>query len=128
MTMNLRLFPRTAALLITWAGLMTSSLRAAEPDWITYDPKPGPGNGKHVVFLSGDEEYRSEEGGSLTHPEALDAADAIVLLLRFRHWDDAAMKRFAVAVNRGVPIIALRTSTHAFNGFPKDSPWQSWKG
>ncbi len=159
MTMNLRFFPRTAALLIAWAGLMTSSLRAAGPDWITYDPKPGPGNGKHVVFLSGDEEYRSEEGlpmmakimsqrlgfkctvlfsvdadgfinpdegGSLTHPEALDSADAIVLLLRFRHWDDAAMKRFAAAVNRGVPIIALRTSTHAFNGFPKDSPWHPW--
>src|SRR5947209_20625926 len=31
-------------------------------DWITYGPKPGPGQGKHVVFLSGDEEYRSEEG------------------------------------------------------------------
>src|SRR4051812_12908231 len=31
-------------------------------DWISYDPKPGPGGGKHVVFLSGDEEYRSEEG------------------------------------------------------------------
>ena len=29
---------------------------------MTYPVKPGPGNGKHVVFLSGDEEYRSEEG------------------------------------------------------------------
>ena len=29
--------------------------------WVTYDPKPGPGSGKHIVFLSGDEEYRSEE-------------------------------------------------------------------
>ena len=31
-------------------------------DWIVYEGKSGPGNGKHVVLLSGDEEYRSEEG------------------------------------------------------------------
>src|SRR5215470_14748073 len=31
-------------------------------DWIAYEPKTGPGRGKHIVFLTGDEEYRSEEG------------------------------------------------------------------
>ena len=31
-------------------------------DFISYDAKPGPGQGKHIVFLTGDEEYRSEEG------------------------------------------------------------------
>src|SRR5918996_1151425 len=31
-------------------------------DWITYEPKSGPGQGKHIVLLAGDEEYRSEEG------------------------------------------------------------------
>src|ERR1700677_3060689 len=31
-------------------------------DWITYEGKDGPGKGKRIVFLSGDEEYRSEEG------------------------------------------------------------------
>jgi len=30
-------------------------------DWVEYEGKSGPGNGKHIVFLSGDEEYRSEE-------------------------------------------------------------------
>src|SRR5213080_4387749 len=35
---------------------------ARSEDWITYEGKAGRGNGKHVVFLSGDEEYRSEEG------------------------------------------------------------------
>src|SRR6185436_19306968 len=30
-------------------------------DWVTYEGKDGPGKGKHVVLLSGDEEYRSEE-------------------------------------------------------------------
>jgi len=30
-------------------------------EWIVYDGKEGPGNGKHIVLVSGDEEYRSEE-------------------------------------------------------------------
>jgi hypothetical protein len=30
-------------------------------DWAVYEGKTGPGQGKHIVFLSGDEEYRSEE-------------------------------------------------------------------
>ena len=127
-------------------------------DHVVYEPA-GEAKGKHIVLLSGDEEYRSEEGmpmlgkilsqrhgfkctvlfslgadgtidptagGSLSHPEALDSADAIVMLLRFRHWDDATSKRFEAAINRGVPIIALRTSTHAFNGYPKDSPYAAW--
>jgi hypothetical protein len=65
-------------------------------------------------------------GESLSHPAALDSADVIVMQLRYRHWDDAAARRFDAAVKRGVPIIALRTSTHAFNSFPKGSPWESW--
>src|SRR6476646_170380 len=32
------------------------------PLFITYGAKDGPRHGKHVVFVSGDEEYRSEEG------------------------------------------------------------------
>lgn len=31
-------------------------------DWAAYEGTNGPGAGKHIVFLSGDEEYRSEEG------------------------------------------------------------------
>jgi hypothetical protein len=95
-------------------------------DWISYQGGEGPGKGKHVVFLSGDEEYRSEEGlpmlakilsqrhgftctvlfsvdsdgtidpdngASLSGAAALDSADAIVMLLRFRHWPDDVMQR-----------------------------------
>ena len=40
--------------------LSTGLLLQAEP-WVTYEPKAGTSNGKHVVMLSGDEEYRSEE-------------------------------------------------------------------
>jgi hypothetical protein len=127
-------------------------------DHLSFEPKEGPGGGKHVVFLTGDEEYRSEEGlpmlakilsqrhgfkcsvlfslaqdgtidpnngASLSHPAALDSADAIVMLIRFRHWDDAAMKHFYDAILRGVPVIGLRTATHAFN-MPKDSTYGAW--
>lgn len=131
---------------------------AGAADHVSYSGKEGPGKGKKVVLLAGDEEYRSEEGlpmlaqilserhgfnttvcfslneqgeidpkagGSLSHPQALEEADAIVMLLRFRYWDDETTKRFEAAMKRGVPIIALRTSTHAFN-HPKEGPWGAW--
>jgi hypothetical protein len=80
-----------------------------------------------VLFsLGADGTIDPTAGGSLSHPEALDSADAIVMLLRFRHWDEATSKKFEAAFNRGVPIIALRTSTHAFNGYPKESPFAAW--
>jgi hypothetical protein len=120
---------------------------ARAEDGITYEGKDGPGKGKHLVFLAGDEEYRSEEGlpmlakilsqrhgfkctvlfpigadgtidpnaaTSMPGAEALDSADTIVMLLRFRKFPDETMKHFVDAYQRGVPIIALRTSTHAF--------------
>ncbi len=34
---------------------------AADAPWLTYKGKSGPGKGKHIVFVTGDEEYRSEE-------------------------------------------------------------------
>lgn len=33
----------------------------SEKSWVTYKGNEGPGTGKHIVFISGDEEYRSEE-------------------------------------------------------------------
>lgn len=106
-----------------------------------------PGKGKHIVLLSGDEEYRSEESmpmlaqilafhgfkatvlfamdnegkyvdpnnnKTLSNPAALDSADAIIMAIRWREWNDEAMKHFHDAFERGVPIIGLRTSTHPF--------------
>ena len=46
--------------------------------------------------------------------------------LRFRAWPDEDMARFDKLLRAGTPIVALRTSTHAFNGFPKGSPWETW--
>lgn len=34
-------------------------------DWVSYSPKAAAGPGKHIVFLTGDEEYRSEEVGPM---------------------------------------------------------------
>jgi len=117
-------------------------------DWITYEGKDGAGYGRQIVFLSGDEEYRSEEGLPMlakilafrhgfkctvlfsVNPQdgtidpntqtnipgmaELDTADLVVMLLRFRELPDAQMKHFVDYLDRGKPIIALRTSTHAF--------------
>lgn len=51
-------FPILGAIL---AGFATAASAATQ--WVTYEPKADASNGKHIVFLSGDEEYRSEESG-----------------------------------------------------------------
>ncbi len=123
------------------------ALSQAQQDHLVLEAQ-GKANGKHVVLLSGDEEYRSEEAmpmmaqllakqgfkctvlfsmdeankfvdpknqKSLSNAGALDSADAIVMSLRFRNWEDASFEKFNAAFERGVPMVALRTSTHAFN-------------
>jgi hypothetical protein len=39
----------------------TDTQREGPLAWVTYPGQSGPGQGKHIVFISGDEEYRSEE-------------------------------------------------------------------
>lgn len=100
------------------------------------------GKGKQVVFVVGDQEYRSEESmpafakllaahhgfrctvlmpsdprvsDNLPGLEALDKADLMVLFLRFQELPDQQMKHIIDYTNSGRPIVALRTSTHAFN-------------
>lgn len=130
-------------LAVTVASLFSAS--ADEP--LTYEGSDGPGKGKHIVFLSGDHEYRSEETlpalarilaknlgfkctvlftvdpetgeivpGCSNEPgmEALDSADLAVVFLRFQDFPDEAMKHFADYLDRGGPVIGLRTATHAF--------------
>ena len=121
---------------------------AAAGDWVVYEGQTGPGQGKQIVFLSGDEEYRSEEAlpmlakilavrhgfkctvlfpinprdgtidpviqTNIPGIEALDTADLCVMSLRFRELPDEKMRHFVEYLNAGKPIIALRTSTHAF--------------
>jgi hypothetical protein len=123
---------------------LSAYLHAAEagPGWVSF----GPADGRKVVLLAGDEEYRSEESlpmlaqvlakhgmrctvlfshdsdgtlnpnnaESLGAPEKMEGAELFILGLRFRRWPDATMARFDAAMQRGVPVVALRTSTHAF--------------
>lgn len=138
-------------------GLLSVVGRAAQTSSLVLSPA-GAAKGKHVVLISGDEEYRSEEAlpmlakilsqrhgfkctvlfaqdadgtinpdnqKSLPGSAALETADAIVLLVRFRQWPDDAMERFEKAWLAGKPVIALRTSTHAF-AFPADSKWSKY--
>lgn len=41
--------------------LVGASCTAAQEQWVTYVGTEGPGVGKHIVLVSGDDEYRSEE-------------------------------------------------------------------
>jgi len=52
-------FIRALALLV--AVSLVSHLHAQNPEWVVYEGGEGPGKGKHIVLVSGDEEYRSEE-------------------------------------------------------------------
>ncbi len=145
----------TAALVLSTPFLMAADAFTSGPGWLDFPGGKGPGAGKHVVLLAGDEEYRSEEslpmlarilserhgfhctvlfsynekdgkidpdaGATLGKPEALETADALVLGLRFRKWNEVALTKFDAALKRGVPVVATRTSTHAFSGIAKDS-------
>ncbi len=51
---------KRVALSLAMAWLLTAPAMAVEP-WVKYEGADGPGKGKHVVLISGDEEYRSEE-------------------------------------------------------------------
>ncbi len=48
------------ALALILASCLAAPALAGDP-WVVYEGSDGPGKGKHVVLISGDEEYRSEE-------------------------------------------------------------------
>ena len=135
-------------LISTFALLIATGMivRAGNP-WVVYEGKEGPGKGKHVVLVSGDEEYRSEEAlpqlgkilsvhhgfkctvlfaitdgyidpnnrHNIPGLEALKDADLMVIATRFRDLPDEQMKPIDDYLNRGGPVIGMRTATHAFN-------------
>ncbi|MBI3468853.1 MAG: ThuA domain-containing protein [Planctomycetes bacterium] len=52
-----------AASISLLAALAGAGVAGHSPDpWLVFESGAGPGKGKHVVLVSGDEEYRSEEG------------------------------------------------------------------
>ncbi len=134
-----------AALLVALSLMVPG--RGQAGDQVVYEGKDGPGKGKHIVLLAGDEEYRSEEGlpqlgkilcqhhgfkctvlfsqdadgtinpnnqTNIPGMKALETADLVFLQFRFRELPDNEMKYFVDYLQRGKPLIAIRTSTHAF--------------
>lgn len=61
MKVRLRLTAVVPALAIAAAMILTPGPISAEEPWVVYEGTSGPGTGKHIVLVSGDEEYRSEE-------------------------------------------------------------------
>jgi type 1 glutamine amidotransferase len=125
------------------------------------------GKGKHIVLVSGDEEYRSEEAlpalarilnthhgfkctvlyaidpkdgtinpdiqNNIPGLETLNSADLMILFTRFRNLPDEQMQHIVRYLDRGGPIIAMRTATHAFaltQGSYRKYSWNSkeWEG
>lgn len=50
----------TMVALVALAGMVVGQASADDP-WIVLEGKEGPGKGKHIVLIAGDDEYRSEE-------------------------------------------------------------------
>jgi len=137
------------AILLAACGFLSVSLASAQDLWVRYPGGEGPGKGKKIVLISGDEEYRSEEGlpqlgkilskrhgfectvlfavnpkdgmidpnvnDNIPGLDSLADADLVIMLLRFRNLADDQMDKLVAYIESGRPIIALRTSTHAFN-------------
>jgi hypothetical protein len=152
---------RLAALVLLAAGCLWATRAAAGEPWAVLEGKEGPGKGKHIVLVAGDDEYRSEEVipqlakilaarqgfkctvlfavnkqtgeidpatlDNIPGLEALKSADLMVLFLRFRELPDEQMKYIVDYTDSGKPVMALRTSTHAFNYTKrKDSPYAKY--
>ena len=113
---------------------------------ITYEGGSGPGQGKHIVFLASDHEYRPRkpvrrspassrnisasparsssawmrdgfiEAGSsrVSGLEALEKADLFVISARFLNLPDDQMAHIVAYLDRGGPVVGMRTSSHAF--------------
>lgn len=142
---------RSLLVLLVFVLLPNALTQAQEP--LSFEGSQGVGKGKHIVFLAGDHEYRSEESlpalarilakhhgfkctvlfnidtatgeivaGNSNMPgmEALDTADLAVVFLRFQNFPPEQMKHFDDYLNRGGPVVGLRTSTHAFKMNSKD--------
>ncbi len=152
----------------SWISMVCVALSATAASaadlWLTVKGSgDGPGKGKHVVLVSGDEEYRSEEAlpqlakilakhhgfdcivlfaidpatgtinpdtnNNIPGLEALDTADLMVIATRFRNLPDDQMQHIDAYLQKGKPVVGLRTATHAFNisGNSKFSKyhWQS---
>ncbi len=121
---------------------IASSYLAARPAVAPSAGTQAPPRAPRVVFVTGDDEYRSEITMPMiaailekTHGfttsiayarpkpqtkdnieglDALDSADLMVMFTRYRALPDSQLDRILRFVESGKPIVGLRTSTHAF--------------
>lgn len=144
--MHMKIIFSCLAIMMLWSG--TASAQPLE-----YVGHSGPGLGKHIVFLAGDHEYRSEESlpalarilakhhgfkctvlfnidpksgeitpgnDNLPGTTVLKEADLMVIFLRFQDLPADQMQPIVDYLQRGGPVVGLRTATHAFK-IPADS-------
>lgn len=151
----LAITPLLMALAFVFSPLTTN----CHADSLVYDGGDGPGAGKHIVFIAGDHEYRSEESlpalgrimakhfgfkctvlfnidpksgeivagtpSNIPGMEALDTADLAVVFLRFQNLPAEQMEHFDAYLNRGGPVVGMRTATHAFQ-IPDGKPFAKY--
>ena len=120
---------------------------------LVFEGTDGAGQGKHIVFIASDHEYKSEEalpqlarilakhhgfkctvlfgldaatgeikpGNShIPGTEALKTADLMVIFTRFQNLPAEQMQPIVDYLERGGPVVGLRTATHGFK-IPADS-------
>lgn len=82
-------------------------------------------HGFDCTVLFGIDDKGEIEAGKSNIPgmEALDDADGLVIFARFLALPPAQMKHLEAYLNRGGPVVGLRTSTHAFNYKDKNDPY-----
>lgn len=104
----------------------------------------------HVVFVIGESEYKSERTmpalaneleskyglrctvllatsqSDIPGLEALEQADLAVFYLRFRTLPDEQLDRIKAYLGAGKPLVALRTTTHAFGSGVKTPIWKEF--
>lgn len=93
---------------------------------------------KCSVFFTTDPQTGDIKPGSshLTGLASLKSADLLVVFLRFQHFPDAEMQHIVDYLDRGGPVLGLRTSTHGFQiekdakfaKYSSDYPGADYKG
>jgi hypothetical protein len=84
------------------------------------------------VFFTTDPKTGFIEPGSsnIQGLEALRTADLLIIFLRFQDFPDAEMRHIVDYLDRGGPIVGLRTATHAFQIQRPDATYRkyTWRG
>ena len=81
---------------------------------------------KTTVLFGVDKEGNIKAGASnIPGMEALDDADGLVIFTRFLDLPDEQMKHLVAYLDRGGPVVGMRTSSHAFK-IPKGSTYEKY--